>query len=74
MADRNTQKMRIIKHLEDGKTITTAEAFSLFGITKLTTRISELRHDGYDIAGEMVIDTDRNGQRCRYNRYRLVKD
>ena len=47
------------------------EAFTELGITKLTTRISELRRDGYNIVGEQIV-YKKNGKRISWhNRYRI---
>lgn len=41
-----TQKQRILKYLNDFGTITPMQAFHDLGITKLATRISEMKKDG----------------------------
>lgn len=68
----NTQKQKILDHLARRGSVTTMEAFTELGITKLTTRISELRRDGYDIVAERVVLRDNYGRvKTRFNRYRL---
>lgn len=68
----NTQKQRIIDYIAREGSITTIEAFMELGITKLTTRISELRRDGYDIEGEKVVVYDSKGKAVsRFNRYTI---
>lgn len=68
----NTQKQRIIDYIAREGSITTIEAFMELGITKLTTRISELRRDGYDIEGEKVVVYDSKGKAVsRFNRYMI---
>lgn len=68
----DTQKQKILDHLAKHESITTFEAFSELGITKLTTRISELRRDGYDITSETVMLHDDKGKvTTRFNRYKL---
>lgn len=67
----STQKQRIIDYIAREGSITTMEAFSELGITKLTTRISELRRDGYNIVGE-TIEYKKDGKRVSWhNRYRI---
>ena len=68
-----TQKQRIMFYLTLEGSITTMEAFSQLGITKLTTRISELRREGYNIRGEVIKDKDVNGKAIYYKRYSLVE-
>ena len=68
---RMSQKKRILKYMHDFGSITTYDAFKDIGCTKLTTRISELRQEGYFIIGEAETSTNRYGECVRYNRYRL---
>lgn len=55
------QKRAILKHLEEGKTITAAQAMRLFRCERLAARIRELRQDGYNIITETL--TTRSGKR-----------
>ena len=66
-----TQKELIIQYMNDFGSITTIEAFSDLGITKLTTRISELRRDGYVIASKRIDKKNRYGKKVKFNRYWL---
>lgn len=68
---RMTQKELIIKYMEDFGSITTIEAFTDLGITKLTTRISELRKDGIIIASKRIDKKNRYGKKVKFNRYWL---
>lgn len=64
-----TQKQRIAKYLDDFGTITPMEAFHDLGITKLATRISEMKKDGYKFQTEMIHSKDRYGKPTRYAKY-----
>lgn len=66
-----SQKQRILKYMADFGSITTFDAFKELGCTKLTTRISELRQDGYHIIGEAETSKNRYGESVTYNRYRM---
>lgn len=66
-----TQKELIIQYMNDFGSITTIEAFSDLGITKLTTRISELRRDGYVIASKRIDKKNSYGKKVKFNRYWL---
>ena len=66
-----TQKELIIKYMEDFGSSTTIEAFTDLGITKLTTRISELRKDGFIIASKKIDKKNRYGKPVKFNRYWL---
>lgn len=59
----------ILGYLKEGNTVTTLDAVRLFGTTKLTTRISELRSVGHKIMH--TVETD--GQK-RWNRYYMELD
>lgn len=66
-----TQHKLIKKYLEENKTITPLQAYNDLGITKLATRISEMRSRGMEIDGEMVSVMNRFGEECRVMRYSL---
>jgi hypothetical protein len=57
--------------MNDFGSITTYDAFKDIGCTKLTTRISELRKEGYLIIGTAETSTNRYGEKVTYNRYRM---
>ena len=65
-----TQRERILAFLEENGSITPMEAFNKLKITKLSTRISEMRADGIGIDGEMVSKKNKYG-RTHYMRYTL---
>lgn len=65
------QQTLIMEHLKLHKTITPMEAFSIYGITKLATRISELRRQGVLILGDWVETENVYGDKVRYKSYRL---
>lgn len=64
-----TQNERIIRHLCDCGSITSAEAMSEYGIMRLASRIRDLRVEGYDIRGQTVAAKNRYGEPTRYSRY-----
>lgn len=68
-----TQQKLILAHLDTYGSITPMEAFGEYGITKLATRISELRRKGVEISGEMVEGKNRFGEPIRFMRYRRAK-
>lgn len=69
-----TQTDRILEFLLEKGTITPYQAFEQLGITKLATRISEMRAAGVKIKREMVTDTNRYGDHVRYCRYSLEEE
>lgn len=65
------QHDRILQYMRDFDSITTLDAFRDLGITKLTTRISEMRRMGINIIGTPETVENRYGDKCHINRYRL---
>jgi hypothetical protein len=63
-----TQIQEILTHIKKHGSITTLEAFRL-GITRLASRVFEMKERGIDIRREMVTVLNRNGENCRVARY-----
>lgn len=66
-----TQGEMIIDYLERFGSITPFEAFRDLGITKLATRISEMRMKGIEFNKELIKDKNRYGHRVTYMKYTL---
>lgn len=66
-----TQCERILRHFQDGGTLTQAEAFMEYGVGRLSSRICELRAAGYPIKSEFVAGKNRYGEPVSYVRYSL---
>ena len=67
---RQTNKTElVIKHLKKRKSITTWDAISLYGATRLSAIIFNLRDRGYIINSVWMDGTDRFGNPCRYVKY-----
>lgn len=49
--------------------LTSAQAFELFGVTRLSARIHDLRNKGYKIDTLMLDGKTRFGEPCRYAKY-----
>ena len=67
-------KPRIIEYMKKHKGITSRDAFTHLGITRLSARIKELREAGYNISTIMVYGRNRYGEPVRYGLYKLVGD
>ncbi len=65
-----TQCERILKYIDEKGSITPFEAFTELGITKLATRISELRRAGEPITKKYVSGVNRFGEKIQYMEYR----
>ena len=64
-----TQKEMVLKYIADFGSITPMQAFSDLGITKLATRISEMRRDGMRFKIQAVKSKNRYGKPTRFARY-----
>ena len=67
-----TQREQILLYIKTYGSITPMEAFEL-GITKLATRVSEMRRDGIEFNIEMVTGLNRFEKPIRYARYSLAE-
>ena len=65
------QRNAILNHLKSGKTITSKEAFELYGVTRLSAIVHDLRNMGYAIHTIMVDGTTRFGDSTKYAKYIL---
>ncbi len=68
------QQNLIMNYLKDHKSISPAQAFDLFGITKLSTRIGELIGKGVPIVKLRVKGFNRFGKRTSFMTYSLGDD
>lgn len=67
-----TQNQRILDYIAEHGSITQKEADRFLGVTRLPSRIFDLRRMGYNIIGETVKVKNRFGEPCRVKRYRLA--
>ena len=65
-------KERILKYMQDFGSITTFEAFTELGCTRLSEYIRQLRQD-YQVDDEWVHTTNRYGESVKYKKYILSK-
>ena len=66
-----TQCDRIIDYIKQFGSITTNEAFTDLGITRLASRIHDLTVDGYDFERQTESGKNRFGEKVHYTRYSL---
>jgi hypothetical protein len=62
----------VLKHLKEGKSITSWEAIEKFGATRLSAIIFELKKK-CDIKDIWVEDVDRYGNFCKYKKYFIAQ-
>lgn len=63
----------VLKHLTKHRTITTHEAYELYGITRLPSRIFDLREMGYKIGMVWEHGVNRYGHPVKWGKYYLEK-
>lgn len=68
---KQTQYQQIMRHVDTFGSISPIEAFYDYGITKLSTRISELRRRGVEFEKHYVKSKNRFGEPVYYMRYSL---
>lgn len=64
-----TQAERIEAYINRYGSISPMEAFADLGITKLATRVSEMKKDGYVFEQEYIESKNRFGESVYYMRY-----
>ena len=68
-----TQREAILQYIKEFGSITPMQAFADLGITKLATRISEMRKDGMQFKIETVSSKNRYGKSVSYAKYSFVE-
>lgn len=69
-----SKKKIVENHLNEGKTITSMEAFEKYGITRLSAIIFNLRKEGMVILAESKKTTDRFGNSVHFSEYRKAEE
>lgn len=65
------QGARVLDYIATHGTISPMEAWNHLGITKLATRISELKKEGYTFRQERVSTKNRFSEKVNYMRYSM---
>ena len=63
------QNARVLRHLKKFGSITSMQAFQLYGITRLSGRIFDLRKCGVKIKDCFCEDVNRYGKTVRFKKY-----
>lgn len=74
MVNRISLTDRVLAHLWDYGEITSWEAIKMFGATRLSAIIFNLRKRGWNIENEWEYNTNRYGDEVKYVRYKLIKE
>lgn len=64
-----TQNEKVLRHLRDRGSITSMEAFQMYGITRLSARISDIKETGVEIYTERQNAKNRDGKTVWFDRY-----
>lgn len=70
---RATQRDMVIGYIHDFGSISSWQAFTDLGITRLSARIFELKERGYLFRKEKVKTKNRYGKPVTYDKYLIVK-
>lgn len=68
---KQTQCERVIRHLKEVGSITSAEAMQEYGIYRLASRINDLKKNGIKIITNMVTAKNRYGEPTHFAKYSL---
>ena len=66
---KKNQHSEVLNHLQTKGNITSIEAIELYGATRLSAIIFNLRKKGYDIETKMLTGYTRYGDTCNYAKY-----
>lgn len=66
-----TQCQMILQMMQENGSVSSMEAYAE-GITRLASRVHDLKRMGYEIDSETVYAKNRFGKRIHYSRYRLA--
>ncbi len=75
MSKKLSKSQMVLDHLLQHKTITSNEAWKLYGESRLSAVIHTLRHKrGYNIETYTIHPTDRWGNTCNCAEYHLIEE
>ena len=67
------QRQAVLQHLKTTGPLTSMEAFNLYGITRLSAIVFDLRKLGHTILTIECAGKTRYGNACMYAKYKLVE-
>ena len=73
MGDKVNQCAKILEYIAVHGSITPKDADREFGCMRLASRISDLKKAGFKIHKEMETGKNKDGEKVRYARYKLVE-
>ena len=70
----SNKEKRVLKYMQDFGSITSLEAISELGDTRLSATIFNLKKQGFNIVSKTETNTNRYGESVHYSRYSLCQD
>ncbi len=69
-----TQKQIILEHFLKYKSLTSWDSIRLYGDTRLSDKIYQLKKDGYKFKEEWITKKNRNGIKVKFKKYILAEE
>jgi hypothetical protein len=66
-----SQKSNVLAHMKSGMTITSWQAITMFGATRLSAIVYDLRAMGHDVESKIIVVKNRDGVRVPIAEYSL---
>lgn len=73
MAKRKGYKEIVLEHFKRFEYITTWDAFEMYGMTRLSAVIYNLKKDGYVFEDKMITEVNKYGNKITIKGYKLIK-
>lgn len=70
----SNKEQRVLRYMQDFGSITSLEAISELGDTRLAATIFELKKKGYAIASTTETNVNRYGENVHYSRYSIANE
>ena len=74
MKTKLSQKDKVLRHLKQVGPITPLEAFNDYAIMRLTSRICELKDEGYNISTTILKSENKFGEPVSYAQYKIENE
>lgn len=69
-----TQKQIILDHFLKYKSLTSWDSFRLYGDTRLSDKVYQLKKGGYKFEEDWITKKNRNGVKVKFKKYILMKN
>lgn len=71
---KTTKKSLVLKHLQEYGSITSLQAYDLYGATRLSSIIFDLKKEGHNIMTKDLNTLDHLGNKCTFANYMLISN